>query len=327
MAVLSRRGAIRALMAGGALFAAHSKASAQAFPMRPVRVIVPLAPAGASDVALRLVLDEMARDLGQSFVVENQPGASGVIGMRSGARATADGYTIIGANDSILTMLPAMKEDVGYDPLSDFTPVTQLVKINFALIAHPSFGASNVKELVAIAKEKPDAIDYASGGPGSPQHVAMELLMHATGVRLNHVPYRGVAQAFNDVVGGHVPLMITGLPAPNELIGAGKLKLLGITSAARSPVFPDQPTISEQGVAGYDFTTYAGLMAPAKTPPAIISALNQAALKAVQAPAVRKKLTDMGFEVIANSSAEFSAVIKEGLAKYGALSKAANIRL
>ena len=325
--ILTRRNALQATFAAGALAALAPNALAQAYPARPVRVIIPLAPAGASDVALRLVLDEMARDLGQSFVVENQPGASGLVGMRSGARAVPDGYTILGVNDSILTMLPAMKDDAGYDPLVDFVPVTQLVKINFALIAHPTFAPSNVKELIALAKEKPGVVDYGSGGPGSPQHVAMELLMHATGIKLNHVPYRGVAQAFNDVVGGHVPLMITGLPAPNELINSGKLKLLGITSAARSAVFPNQATISEQGVAGYDFTTYAGLVAPAKTPAPIVDQLNKLALKAMQAPNVQKRLTDMGFDVIANSSADFAAVIKEGLAKYSNLSKVANIRL
>ena len=322
----TRRRALQVSVAAAAVGLAP-QAFAQTYPARPVRVIIPLAPAGASDVALRLVLDEMAREIGQSFVVENQPGASGLVGMRTGARATADGYTILGVNDSILTMLPAMKEDAGYDPLADFVPVTQLVKINFALIAHPSFKPGNVQELIAAAKEKPGAIDYGSGGPGSPQHVAMELLMHATGMKLNHVPYRGVAQAFNDVVGGHIPLMITGLPAPNDLINSGKLKLLGITSAARSPVFPNQATIAQQGVAGYDFTTYAGLVAPAKTPPAIVEQLNKSALKAVKEPAIQKRLTEMGFEVIANSSADFSAVIKDGLAKYSNLSKVANIKL
>jgi tripartite-type tricarboxylate transporter receptor subunit TctC len=290
-------------------------------------VIIPLAAAGATDVAIRMVLDEMGRELGQTFVVENQPGASGLVGMRSGARANADGYTILGVNDSIMTMLPTMKDGVGYDPLLDFSPITQLVKINFALIAHPSFAASSVKDLIGMAREKPGSIDYASGGPGSPQNVAMELLAHATQIKLNHVPYRGVAQAFNDVVGGHVPLMITGLPSPNEFINKGQLKLLGITSAQRSAVFPNQPTIAEQGVAGYDFTTYAALVAPAKTPSEIIALLNRSAIKALNAPTVNSRLSGMGFEIIANTSAEFTAALKEGLAKYSELSKAANIRL
>jgi tripartite-type tricarboxylate transporter receptor subunit TctC len=327
MMTFSRRNALRATLAMGALAATRSDLLAQAFPARLIRVIVPLAASGATDVALRMVLEEMGRDLRQSFVVENQPGASGMIGMRTGARAVPDGYTILGVNDSIMTMLPTMKDDVGYDPVADFAPITQVVRINFALIAHPSFPANNVQELIAMAKAKPGAVDYGSGGLGSPQHVSMELLMHATGIKLNHVPYRGVAQAFNDVVGGHVPLMITGLPAPNELINTGKLKLLGITSAARSAVFPNQPTISEQGVAGYDFTTYAALVAPAKTPSAIIEQLHQSAIKAMQMPAIQKRLTEMGFEVIANSSADFAAVLKEGIEKYGTLSKVANIRL
>jgi len=324
---LTRREAGRAALAAGVFAASASGLRAQTFPDRPVRVIVPLAAASAVDVALRIVVDEMSRDLGQSFVVENQPGASGIVGMRSGARATPDGYTILGVNDSIMAMLPAMKDDVGYDPVADFAPITELVTINFALIANPSFPANNVKDLIAMAKEKPGTIDYGSGGPGSPQHVAMELFMHATGVKLNHVPYRGVTQAFNDVVGGHIPLMITGLPAPNDFIKAGKLKLLGITSAHRSPVFPDQPTIAEQGVQGYDFTTYGALVAPAKTPQAVVARLNQSAVKAMRTPAIQKRLEDLGFEVIANSPAQFSTALKDGIAKYAELAKAANIRL
>ena len=327
MVEFSRRNALAATIAVGAFAATPSALRAQAFPARPIRVIIPLAAAGATDVAIRMVLDEMGRDLGQTFVVENQPGASGLVGMRSGARANADGYTILGVNDSIMTMLPTMKDGVGYDPLVDFAPITQLVKINFALIAHPSFAGSSVKDLIDMAREKPGSIDFASGGPGSPQHVAMELLAHATQIKLNHVPYRGVAQAFNDVVGGHVPLMITGLPSPNEFINKGQLKLLGITSAQRSAVFPNQPTIAEQGVAGYDFTTYAALVAPAKTPSEIIALLNRSAIKALNAPTVNSRLSGMGFEIIANTSAEFTAALKEGLAKYSELSKAANIRL
>ncbi len=327
MPALSRRNVIRTTLSAAAFAALPRGLRAQGFPARPIRVIIPLAAAGATDVAIRMVLDEMGRELGQTFVVENQPGASGLVGMRSGARAAADGYTILGVNDSIMTMLPTMKDAVGYDPVADFSPITQLVKINFALIAHPSFAAGNVRDLIRMAKEKPGVIDYASGGPGSPQHVAMELLTHATDIKLNHVPYRGVAQAFNDVVAGHVPLMITGLPSPNEFINKGQLKLLGITSAQRSQVFPNQGTISEQGVAGYNFTTYAALVAPAKAPPDVIALLNASAIKATNSPSIHKRLSAMGFEIIANSPAEFAGALKEGLAKYSELSKAANIRL
>lgn len=327
MSVFSRRNVLRSALSASVIAGLPMGLRAQAYPARPIRVIIPLAAAGASDVAIRMVLDEMGRELGQTFVVENQPGASGLVGMRAGARAPSDGYTILGVNDSILTMLPTMKDGVGYDPVADFSPITQLVRINFALIAHPTFPGKSVRDLIAMAKAKPGSIDFASGGPGSPQHVAMELLMNATDIKLNHVPYRGVAQAFNDVVGGHVPIMITGLPSPNEFINKGQLRLLGITSAQRSPVFPNQATIAEQGVAGYDFTTYAALVAPAKVPPNIVLQLNATAIKAMNNPSVHKRLAAMGFEVIANSSADFADELKKGLATYSALSRASNIRL
>ncbi len=323
---ISRRAVIGAGALGGMGFAPLS-AWAQGWPDHPIRMIVPLAAASAVDVAARLVADRMSEDLGQSIVVENQPGASGITGMRTGARATADGYTILGVNDSIMAMLPNMKDDVGYDPVGDFAPITQLVTVNFALIANPAFPASNVRELIELARQKPGSIDYGSGGPGSPQHVAMELFMRETGVKLNHVPYRGVTPAFNDVVGGHVPVMIVGLPAPNEFVAMGKLKLLAITSAKRSPIFPDTPTVAEQGVKGFDFTTYGAFVAPAKTPPEIVAKLNASAVKAMRDPAIAKKLTDLGFEVIANSPAEFAVALKDGIAKYGDLARSAHIHL
>ena len=323
----TRRDVVVGSLAAGARLSTPSRLMAQSYPDRSIHLIVPLAAASAVDVAVRLVANEMGRDLGQTLVIDNQPGASGIIGMKTGARATPDGYTILGVNDSIMAMLPTMKDDIGYDPLADFAPITEVVTINFALIAHPSFPATNVREFIEIAKTKSGAIDYGSGGLGSPQHIAMELLMHATGVKLNHVPYRGVTQAFNDVVGGQIPLMIVGLPAPNDFIKTGKLKLLGITSAKRSRIFPDQPTILEQGVAGFDFTTYGALVAPAKTSQTVIARLHQSAVKAMRMPAIQKQLEDMGFEVIANTPEQFMVAMKAGITKYGSLAKAANIRL
>jgi tripartite-type tricarboxylate transporter receptor subunit TctC len=269
----------------------------------------------------------MSADLGQAIVIDNQPGASGIVGMRTGARAAPDGYTILGVNDSIMAMLPKMKDDVGYDPVADFAPITQMVTINFGLVANPSLGASTLKEFIDMALQKPGAIDYGSGGPGSPQHVAMEMLMRATGMRLNHVPYRGVTPAFNDVVGGHIPVMIVGLPLPNEFVAAGKLKMLATTSIHRSKVFPDIPTIAEAGVPGFDFTTWGALVAPAHTPPAIVARLNASAVKAMRDPAVAKQLDNLGFNVIANTPDEFAASLKEGLTRYGDLSRAANIHI
>ncbi len=300
---------------------------AQTFPDRPIHMVIPLAAASAVDVVARVVAEKMAADLGQPVVVDNQPGASGLVAMRAGARATPDGYTILAVNDSIMTMLPNMKDEVGYDSLKDFAPITRMATVNFALIANPSFAPNSVKEFIDLAKQKPGAIDYASGGPGSPQHVAMELLMNATGIRLNHVPYRGVTPAFNDVVGGQVPIMITGLPAPNEFVKLGRLKMLAITSAKRSKVFPDVPTVAEAGVPGFEFSAWGALVAPAKTPPAILAKLEVSALKALRDPDTVALLDKLGFDVIGDQPAAFTESLKQGLARYDALAKAAHIHL
>jgi tripartite-type tricarboxylate transporter receptor subunit TctC len=198
------------VLAGGLAAPATSLAEAQTYPDRPVRLLVPLAAASAVDVVARLVSEKMSDSLGQRFYVENQPGAAGLLGMRAGARAAPDGYTVVVANDSVITMLPNMKADAGYDPLKDFLPVTQLVGIPLGLIAHPTFPAATVSELIALARQKPGGINYGSGGIGSPQHVAMELFVRAAGVEMTHVPYRGATAAVNEIVAGHVPVGFTG---------------------------------------------------------------------------------------------------------------------
>lgn len=311
---------------GLALLSGAGAARAQTFPDRPIHMIIPLAAASAVDVVARIVAEKMSADLGQPIVVENQPGASGLVAMRSGARAAPDGYSILAVNDSIMTMLPNMKDDVGYDSLADFAPVTQIATVNFALIAHPSFAPNNVGEFIDFAKQKPGAIDYASGGPGSPQHVAMELLMHATGIKLNHVPYRGVTPAFNDVVGGQIPVMITGLPAPNDFVATGKLKMLAMTSATRSKVFPQTPTVGET-IPGFEFSAWGAIVAPAKTPSSVLARLNQSAVKALRDPAVVALLEKLGFSAIGNTPDEFTASLKQGLQRYAELARDAHIHL
>ncbi len=302
-------------------------ASAQTWPQRQIKLLIPLAPGSAVDTVARLVAEKMSDDLGQPIVVENQPGAAGLLGMRAGARAEPDGYTILAVNDSITTMLPNLKPDAGYDPLTDFVPITQMAAINFGFVAHPTFGPSNIRELIALAKAKPNEVDFASGGLGSPQHVAMELFMWKTGTRMNHTPYRGVTFAFNDVLAGHVPTMIVGFPAPNQHVPSGKMKLLAVTSAQRSKVFPDVPTVAEQGVEGFEFSTWAGLVAPARTPSAIVDRLNEAAVKALRDPALNRKLTDLGYDVRGTKPAEFSEAIRSGLQKYNELIKAVKIKI
>lgn len=226
--------------------------AAQGYPDRQIKFMIPLGAGSAVDVVVRFVAERMAEILGQAIVVENQPGAAGLIGMRAGAKAKPDGYTILGVNDSVMTMLPNMHASPGYDSLKDFIPISQLVLVNWALVAHPSAGVSTVAELLDKAKKEPESLTFASGGVGSPQHVAMEIFMQATGVKLRHVPYKGAAQGLNDIVSGHVNVGFIGLPTPNEFIKAGKLKLLGQGTTKRLAMFAEHPTIGET-VPGFSF--------------------------------------------------------------------------
>ena len=299
----------------------------QNWPTRPIKMLIPLAAGSANDTIARIVAEKMSETLGQPIVIENQPGASGLVGMRAGARAEPDGYTILAVNDSIMTMLPNLKSEAGYDPVADFAPVTQMATVNFGFVAHTGFAASTISELIELARKTPGVIDYASGGPGSPQHIGMELFQWKAGVKLNHTPYRGVTQAFNDVLAGHVPVMIVGFPAPIQFVASGKLKLLAVTSAQRSKLFPATPTVMEANVLDFDFSTWGGIIAPARTPSTILARLNQAAIAALRDPVVAKRVTDLGFDIIANQPAEFTASIKSGLQRYGELSRAANIKI
>lgn len=302
-------------------------AGAQTYPDKTIRMLIPLAAGSAVDVVARIVADKMAEQFAQGFVVENQPGAAGLVGMRSGARAKPDGYTMLAVNDSVMTMLPHMKADAGYDPVKDFVPVTQLVRIHWALVAHPSAKLENVGTILARAREQPDSLTFASGGIGSPQHMAMEILMHASGAKFRHVPYRGATQGLNDVVSGHVPMMFVGLPMPNEFIRGGQLTLVGAAGEQRLALFADRPTIAESGVKGFSFYTWGGLLVPAGTPPDIVQTLNRAAVSALQDSTVKQKLVDLGYEVVANSPADFAEALMADFSRMGKIIKAADIRV
>jgi tripartite-type tricarboxylate transporter receptor subunit TctC len=304
------------------LFQAH----AQTYPDRPIKMLIPLAAASAVDVAARLLGDKMGDILGQRFYVENQAGAAGMIGMRAGARAAADGYTVIVANDSVIAMLPNMKDDAGYDPLKDFAPVAQLVGIPMGLIANPQFEAKSVSELIALARAKPGAISYASGGAGSPQHVAMELMMRTAGVQMTHVPYRGATPAVNEIVAGHVPVGFTGLSSVVPLVRDNRVRLLAVSSGKRNQQLPDTPTVAEAGVKDFNFVPWCALLVPAHTPPDIIAKLNNAAVTALQDPEVKKKLLELGFDIGGSTPEQLGASMQQEFKRMGELIRAANIR-
>ncbi len=300
-------------------------AQAQTYPDRPIKLLVPLAAGSAVDIVARLVAEKMGDRFGQRLVVENMAGGAGVIGMRAGARAAPDGYTVIVPNDSVLTMVPNMKSDAGYDPFTDFMPVTQLVGIPLGLIAHPSFPANNVAEMIALAKKTPGGINYSSGGPGSPQHVGMEFLVRAAGIQMTHVPHRGATEAVTAIVSGSVPVGITGMSSVIPLLSDKRVKLLGVTTAKRLPQVPDAPTIAET-VPGYAFNAWCAFMVPAKTSPEIVAKLNAATHAALNDPAVKKRLTELGFFLTPDSPEQLAAYLKQEHTRTGNLVRDANLR-
>lgn len=314
-------GALSATLSPGGVAAQAS------YPDRPIRVIEPLAAGSAVDVVVRIVADRMGDLLGQRLLIENQTGASGMIGMRAGARAPADGYTLLAVNDAVLTMLPNLNAQAGYDPLRDFAPVGQIVRIRWALVAHPSAPARDVAGLIAAARAQPGRIDYASGGAGSPQHIAMEMFLQKAGVRMNHISYRGATPALTAVTAGEVPYGFFGLPTPNSFVRDGQLRVLGTAGPVRIDAFPDAPTIAEAGVPGFAFFTWGAFLAPAGTPPAVVARLNAALRETLAQPAVRERLEGLGYEVVGNAPEDFAAGLARDHAAMADLIRAAGIRM
>ena len=313
-----------AALLGVLMIAIGGAASAQPYPSRQVHIIEPLAAASAVDVVARLIADKLSQDLGQAFYVDNQPGAAGLLGMRTGAKSAPDGYTLMAVNDAILCVLPNIRTDSGYDPLKDFVPVSLLAKLRWVLVVNPALPVNNVAEFIAYVKAHP-GLDYGSGGVGSAQQIAMEMFMRATGTKLTHVPYRGVIQAFTDLVSGHVQAMFIALPAPVKLYETGQVKIIGFSELKRLPSLPNVPTIDEQGVKGFEFSTWAAMLAPTGTPRPVIDKLNASIKKAIADPEVNKKLVEFGDEPVGSTPEELKAIIDKDFADTAELIKAANI--
>src|ERR1700747_2262749 len=244
------------------------------YPSRPIKMIVPLAAASAVDVAARIVTQKMADNMGQQFVILNLPGASGLIGAEQVADAEPDGYTIGGFNDSIMTMVPNLQTRMRWDILKDFEPVSLVATVEWGLIAGNQTPYKSAADLIAAAKATPGKIDYSSGGPGSPQHLAMAMFSSAAGISLTHVPYKGATQAATDVAAGQIPVGFQGLGTVAALVRGGQLRLIGVTTTTRLPQFPDVPTVSESGLPGFSFNSWFAMLAPAGTPTPIIARLN-----------------------------------------------------
>ena len=314
-----RRSAV-VLLAGAAALCATTQAIAQAWPARPVTVVVPQGAGGANDAIARIVMQRVSELLGQTFVVDNRVGAGGNIGTAFAARARPDGYTVMLTSDSAQVVAPALYKAPGFDPVKDFEPVAAVATAGYVLVANPTFPANTVKELIAMAKARPGAISYASAGNGTLNHLIAEVLQKQAGITLQHVPYKSSAAAATDVVSGQVPISVQSLPSSIGFIQAGKLKVLGVVNPKRVPALPDAPTIGET-LPGFAFTPWYGLFAPTGTPPEIVQKLHAAVDQALAAKDVQDRLAQQGAEPWRQTPQQFGATVKTELTKWAAIVK------
>jgi tripartite-type tricarboxylate transporter receptor subunit TctC len=298
---------------------------AKNYPERPVRFIVPWPAGGGTDIFARAISDKLHQALGQPFVVENRPGASGNLGASTVARSTPDGYTIMIGTITLATN-PALYRSLDFDATKDLATVTLVAGVPHMLVVHPSVPANNLKELIALAKAKPGKMSYSSAGVGSPFQIAAELFKESAGVDILHVPYKGGAPAVADVLGHHVDMTFANLVAVLPQAKNGQVRALAVTGAKRSSAAPDVPTMAEAGLPGYEFASWFGVLAPAATPPAIIKKLNTEIVKALRSPEISARLSEEGAELIAGSPEAFDVYLKSETAKWSKVIKAAGIQ-
>ena len=314
-----------ALAAAATLAAAASEASAQAYPNRPVRILVPFPPGAGVDIVARMLGLPLTDLWGQAAVVDNRPGAGGTIACELAAKAAPDGYTLLLGNISTFAMAPSLYKKVNYDPVQSFAPITLVNTSANVLVAHPSVPATTTQALIALAKAKPGQINYASAGSGTSPHLAAELFKSMAGVDLVHVPYKGSPQALTDLLGGQTQIMFASLVSALPHIRQTRLRALGVTSLKRAAALPDLPAISEAGLRGYDVSVWMGIVAPTGTPPAIIAQLNRQIAALLQSPDIRERLAVQGLEAASNSPAEFRSYIASEVRKWAVVIKQAGV--
>jgi len=324
-ATVVRRVLALAVTVMAALCATGPSAQPRDYPSKPVRMIVPYLAGGGADVAARIVAQGLSKRWNQAVVTDNIPGAGSNLGLEAGAKSAPDGYTLIVCGSPI-TANPFLFKRTGYDPLTSFEMVTQHYRDVNILVVPPD-GLASVQAIIAEAKAHPDALSYASAGNGTSTHLAAELFKSMAGVRIVHIPYRGVPPALTDVMGGRVPMMFANAGAVTSLVKAGKLKAVAVTSRERLPQFPDIPTVAEAALPGYEATTWSGFLLPAGTPPEIVAKVHDDIVAVLNDPATRDALESRGFEVVGNTPDAFRQVMKDELVKWGALIKATGASL
>lgn len=313
----------RLLCAALSLHLYHANAAEPAaakYPVRPIRLIVPQSPGGATDLVGRMTAAMLSERLGEAVVVDNRPGASTIVGTEMAAKADPDGYTLLMVPSSF-AILQSIGTKLPFDPVKDFIPISTLSVYPNVVLLRLAMPVNSIKELIALAKAKPGSINYASGGVGTGTHLGAELFDAMAGIKMVHVPYKGGGPAINALLGNQVDLQFTPMPTSLPLVKSGKLKGLAVTSAKRSMLLPDMPTVAESGVPGYEQTTWNGLLVPKHTPPAVVSKLNVELNAALKTPATRERFAASGLEPGGLTSQEFAAMIKQEIAKWGKLIK------
>jgi len=314
----------RTFLLAAAALAWPALASAQAYPTRAVRIIVPYAPGGSTDVVFRILAPRLAEDLGQSVVVENRPGGSSTIGLDVTAKSPPDGHTW-GANNITYGANPSLIRKMPFDSEKDLLPVSQVTVVNLVVTLHPSVPARSIKELIALAKARPGELNYGSAGNASANHLATAKFVSQTGTKMVHVPYKGGGPAVVALVGGETSLMFATIPSAIQHIQAGRLRALAVSRLQRSSSLPDVPTVSEAGVKGFEAIEWNGIMLPAGTPSAIVRRANQSLVKALAIPAVQERIVAVGAEVIGSTPEQFAAFLKSEYATWAKVIKEVGI--
>ncbi len=314
------------LLTGGTMLVASTSGAAQAYPSRPIRIVVPLPPGGSPDLTARAVGERLYTALGQPVVVENRTGASGIIATELVAKSASDGHTLLMANTAHV-INPSFFRKLPYDSLRDFAAVALMTSVHFALVVHPSVPARSVKEFIAVARARPGAVTFASAGNGAPHHLAMELLKSMASVDLTHIPYKGAGQFVPALVAGEVTSVIGAINSLLPHVQSGRLRLLAMAGNRRAELLPDVPTIGEAALPGFALDNWAGILAPARTPRPIIDQLNAQIVKALRDPQIRDRLVPQGIEVIPSTPEEFQELMKAHMEKWARVVKAANIKL
>jgi tripartite-type tricarboxylate transporter receptor subunit TctC len=310
--------AVLALLAAGA--------HAQSYPSKQIRFVVPFAPGGGSDLVARTVGQKITEGLGQPVIIDNRPGAAGMIGAEIAAKSPPDGHTLLLGSNGPLAINPGLYPKMPYDAAKDFAPVSLVTVMPFLLVTHPSLPVKSVKDLIAIARARPNQLNYGSPGSGSTTHLANELLKSMTGVQITHVPYKGVAPAATDLISGQVQMMSGDLSTLLPHVRSGRMRALAVTAAKRSGLVPEIPTVAESGVPGYEASGWFGVLVPAATPQPVIERLNTTIVKGLAASDARERLRAFGGEVVPGTPDEYGALIRRDAAKWGKLIKSIGLK-